>query len=279
MEEKELNNKIMKGEVETFEKEEKEDIKEIQVEEEIINPYLIRLKRPPIEEPVVPTHKPKSFLEHFYAYSGGNDIDLEDFTHTDYIEVDGGGVLTVAKQKITGVAVPGNADAYIYKDFGVGHFNKLKVYFEVYMDSGTTVPGEGGLAITNTIADASGLAATDIWIYFHRSAGAPNWRIILSRGFNVVSDMYACSADTLYYCLIEREKNNDTVTLKIYSNEARTTLLDTLIVSGFGTTSWRYFFPFININDAGGGTWDGYIENTWWSKFYFYLNNSWRQII
>lgn len=187
---------------------------------------------------------------------------VEDFTT--YTEVDTNAKLTVTSARATGVDVDRDEDVYLYKDFGAAYFNALNITFELLVNATSTPAGGsspvGSIAITNTVNDISAFATTDISaIIGEEGVGAKIW---LQRGAGVASDVYICSLDTIYYCLLERASGNDTVTLKIYSDAARTTLLDTLTVIGYGTTTYRYLFGFVNWNNGqAGADFDGYVEN------------------
>ena len=187
---------------------------------------------------------------------------------TTYTKVDASGKLTVTATKVTGVDVGRDENVYLYKDRGASHFNVLYEEFEIYANSASTVDSaKGGIAITNTIGSMASFATTDIWAGTYTVAG-PTYRLYLARGNLVASDYYVPTADTLYYCRITRAAGNDTITMTIYSNAARTTLLDTLTVSGFGTTQWRYAYGFVNDNaGVGGKDWDGYVQNLKLSSF------------
>ena len=183
---------------------------------------------------------------------------------TDYTEVDANGKLIVTASKAEGANVGRDEDVYLYKDFGADYFNGISIDFELYGASTSVpvvVPAVGFLGFANVIDDVSGWGTTDI------SAGigetvAVGFIIYLIRGPNLAVDYFAASADTLYYCSLGRATDSDTATLEIYSDAARSNLLDTLAVSGFGTTKWRYCYGFVNWNDGYAGIeFDGYVQN------------------
>jgi len=193
---------------------------------------------------------------------------------TDYTEVDANSKLTVTATRATAVDVDGDEDVYLYRDMGAGFFNTLSVDFEILINATSGINAEAGMAITNTVNDMSGFATTDISVFIEESAG-PVYKIYLYRGNKVANDSYTCSTDTLYYCTIERVASNDTVNLKIYSDLARATLVDTLTVSGFSTTTYRYLFAFVNNNTATvAQDFDGYVQNVRRRKGYLadYIN-------
>ena len=184
---------------------------------------------------------------------------IEDFTT--YTEVDANNKLTVISNRATGADVDRDEDVYLYKDFGAAFFDNLDVNFELYIAAGSTGSGLGGIAISNTVGSMQGFASTDMSAVITETGGGAH-QIFLYRGNAVANDNYTGSANTLYYCTLERSSGADTVYLKIYSDLARATLLDTLSVSGFSTTTYRYAYGFVNKNSTGSGqNFDGYTQN------------------
>ena len=185
----------------------------------------------------------------------------EDFTT--YTEVDSGTYLTVATNKATGVDIPGNVDVYLYKDFTADYFNALDVDWTGYIEdeSSTNRYGLGGPAFANVVGELGDLENTD-FISCAQSRGSSVAWIRIIRGNDVASDWYVGSTETIYYFTISRAAGNDTVNLYVYSDSARTSLLDTVSVSGFGTAKWRYVYGVMTYNSAlSARLWSGYIEN------------------
>lgn len=182
---------------------------------------------------------------------------LQDFTT--FTEVDTGGKLTVAAAKITAANMLRNEDCYVYKDFGANYFDKLNVNFEIYIDSTAADQGIGGLGITQTtVNDLNAWTTPDIRIYAY-SVTPPT--INLGRGSTVTDTSTGLADNTLYYCTLSRSAGGDTVTLYIYSDAGRTTLVDTLSVSGFSTNRFRYLYGMASYNSASNIRWDGYVQN------------------
>lgn len=197
----------------------------------------------------------------FDTVEGGTQAN-EDFTT--FTEVDGSGVLTVTPSKITGVNVDRDLDAYVSKDKGVDNYNKIDINFELFMDSASVDNTEtnGAIALTvSAVGDITNFGTSDI-VVISREFSGPN-TIRLWRGNKVAEDTFTMSLDTIYYCTLLRTANSDTVTVEIYSDSDRTTLLDTLSLSGFGTgTKYRYLYGSVNYNTGHTGRdWDGYSQN------------------
>lgn len=186
---------------------------------------------------------------------------LEDFTT--YTEVDPLGRLTVTTNEVAGILIARNFEVYLYKDFGEAHFNALDIDFEWEIISSSDKDGTAGIAVSNVLDDVTGFGVTDIAAWITRFDPGGDYYIVLKRGSVAADDAYQISADTRYYCTLERAASSDDVSLKIYSDEARMNLLDTLMVSGYGTTTkYRYIFGFNNYDTGVAYThWDGWIWN------------------
>jgi len=183
---------------------------------------------------------------------------------TTYTEGDPNAVITVTSTKVNVVSIDGfDTGEYVYKDFGASFFDSINATYEILNSSdGTNYPTDGGLAFSSTANAYRGtLATTDPWNNFLGFSGT--LRIYLARGSYIASDFFNATNSTIYYIWMERSAGSDTVTVKIYSNSSRTTLLDTLTVSGFGTsTKWRYCYPFVHHESAEGNcVMSQYIEN------------------
>jgi hypothetical protein len=185
----------------------------------------------------------------------------EDFTT--YTEVDPNGKLTVTSAAATGADVDWDEDVYLYKDFGADNFNGLRINFEIRIASTSLNIAIAGPGLTvNTVGDRTAFAATDIFVGAYRTGGGA-YQILLVRGDAVANDAGSISADTTYYCTLLRAANADDVNLVIYSDSGRTTVVDTLTVSGYGTGSkYRYLYGIVNVNDGSTGRdWDGFVQN------------------
>jgi hypothetical protein len=185
---------------------------------------------------------------------------------TSYIKNDPNGRLTVSAAKVQGDNVTGgDGVTNVYKDFGADHFDALNFLLEAYVGSSATVSATAGCNFVNTAAPDStkrtNLATTDAGAWIHNEGGTAS--VQLWRGDIETRDIYNGSFNTIYYLKMERAAGNDTITIKIYSDSGRTTLLDTLTISGYGTsTKWRYLFALVTHSDGSGGEhWYGYYQN------------------
>lgn len=135
-------------------------------------------------------------------------------------------------------------DAYLYKDKGAGHFTDFEHKIDVKLVS-SDVAGWGGVwgLSQNTVDDWKGWATGDIAVLFWTGAG-PVYNLKLEeRG--VGADGYICAVNTMYYLTIK--KVGTSLTCKIYSDSARTNLLDTLSRT-ITDNSYRYIYACLTTN-------------------------------
>lgn len=178
-----------------------------------------------------------------------------------YAQVDPLGYITPTTTRCTVSNMPRNTVAYCYCDKGANFFNALNIKFTIRP---TGVTGNNPIylpfALANVVGPYSAFGTTDMCVMFYRTS-SPEYRLRFIRGNYASEDYYVMTMNTIYYCTLERAAGADTVYLKIYSNPERTSLLDTLSVSGFGTTKWRYIYAANSLNGAASGTFSGYTEN------------------
>ncbi|MCH7662563.1 MAG: hypothetical protein IH859_01670 [Chloroflexi bacterium] len=186
---------------------------------------------------------------------------IEDFTT--YTEVDTSSRLTVTASKITGVNVDRDITAYVYDDKGVDNFNGLNIEFEIQVESASQAASWGGCGLTVSVVDSNvNWLNTDVFVRLRETSGSV-FTLSLLRGDFDAEDNFTAASGTTYYCILLRTAGSDTITLEIYSDSSRTTLLDTLSVSGYGTgTKYRYLYGFANHdNGTSARDWDGFVQN------------------
>jgi len=181
---------------------------------------------------------------------------MEDFST--YTEVDAGGKITVAENRLTAANLLRNENAYVYKDYGTDHFDALNTNFEFYCAAASVVAGITGMGFTvSAVGNSYAWGTSDVGVHSYAET-----TLRLVRGNYVAYDAsVALTVDTLYYCTLSRTAGSDTITCKIYDS-ARTSLVDTLSVAGYGTgTKYRYLYGIASHNDTQTERWDGYFQN------------------
>jgi hypothetical protein len=166
---------------------------------------------------------------------------MEDLTT--YSEVDGNAKLTVTSTTATLSGGTDNTLYSLYKDKGADYFDALDFDFEFRLNTTVQTDSMIALSLVNTATPstysygASGADDLHIGLYWYNALF-----LRLIKGQWVAQDNYNASVNTTYYCTVTRDAGGDVITLKVYSDSARTTLLDTLTLSGFSGLKWRYIY-------------------------------------
>lgn len=166
-----------------------------------------------------------------------------------------GGYITVIATRCTAAAIPKNVDSYVYADKTAAHFGDLEHLITCCKTANSSTGIVVVWSISNTVDDyyACGGANDLLWCKFYSST---TMNIGCENTNN--SDSYTLTQGTVYYCTIKRA--GTTLTNKIYSDSARTVLLDTLsIVCENGTK--RYIYGMQSANLPAVQTISGYSEN------------------
>ena len=143
------------------------------------------------------------------------------------------------------VGMTRNEDAWKYKDFGAGFFGELPdgIEFEIeptLMNANTLVYSFG---ISNNIDDVKGHrdnSYNSIWAGVQRTAAGQRRLLLQSEGSVQSADVFNFTTLIRFYCTFFRNGANPT--LEIYSDAARTNLLDILSVSGVFLDTFRHMY-------------------------------------
>ncbi len=154
---------------------------------------------------------------------------LEDFTT--YIEVDPDSDVTVEENTITVVSMRADADTHVTKDKGIDHFGDFEHLvqtktIEVETNAECLVWGVSNGYFTHGDMQDN----TDGLSVSHFRTGAFEYRIYLAdyeSGY--LTDVYVSNVNTNYWLTIKR--NGTALTCKIYLDEARTILDETLVLT------------------------------------------------
>lgn len=189
----------------------------------------------------------------------------------DYTEVDPNSRLTLTSEKITAASLSQGEDAYVYDDFGVDFHDGD---FEFLLEVNATFDGVIGRyyhsTLTNILDDWRGIDtalgdALGLRIFF---SGAGALFFILEEldgGASHVDTASGLSAGTSYYLKLSRDLGASTFgdfVCKIYSDSARTVLVDTLTISlHTSIKKFRYYHGIQSFNSSGSGnTLSGFIN-------------------
>jgi len=179
----------------------------------------------------------------------------EDFTT--YYEYDSAGDITKTASTVTFDTMRRDAAAYVVKDFGAGHFGDFEHLFTFHFTGGEAGDISGrNWADIHLLSDAQGpvsLNDNDIFgVSLAQSSDEDDWVFFVLKqkenGVLVDSDTsaYSYNIGVSRYMTIKRA--GTTATLKIYSDSARTNLIETLTIT-CNTTTYRYLHVVRSMND------------------------------
>jgi len=179
-------------------------------------------------------------------------MSYEDFTT--YTEVDTANNRVQRTATHVDHAATRNEDTYLYKDYGVGHFTDFTHKVDVRSDFAALSSQGFVWMLANDVDDAYGLHSagkTFILIRIRRDDAGNHITLFEFYGGDWYYDDYVgVAANTWYYLTIE--KSGTSLTCKIYSDSARTTLVDTLSLTLHGNWSFRYIYACNTWNDGAG---------------------------
>ncbi len=190
----------------------------------------------------------------------------EDFTT--YTEQDTNSHIVKTSTKVTFTNLTRNEDAYVYIDKGedtfAGNFTHLLTVKLTAIDTNGRAFVWG---LTNIVDDMQGIDDASGYYFgiMVLNAGGQNW--IYQNycfGGTLQQDDFAMTLNTPYYLKIVRDESigvHGRLNTYIYSDEARTTLLDTLQHDLGEKTDFRYIFVANTLNTSTGETASGYCEN------------------
>ena len=189
----------------------------------------------------------------------GPDYVAEDYTT--YTEVDPSSWMTKTATVVT-FNMPGkNVNCYLYKDKGAAYFDgSFSARMDMRITSGVHDWGTGHpFVVANVLNNVYGIEAADqsalVVEVLDGSAGW-NWIMVLREHYGgsvYSSSSYSFAQNTYYYLEFERDESvgtHGTIYLRIYSDSARTTLLDTLSVTLHAKVDFRYLYWMNNYNNG-----------------------------
>jgi len=190
---------------------------------------------------------------------------LENFTT--YTELDANDHITVAANLLDVNGITTSEDAWVYKDMGAGHFGATFSH-----DVKVTPRASDENSNCVVWADSNLIEGRKYWVdngsqaltVFVNNTPGHGYRFYLEnneapRTADYTADFFA-SVDTPYYLTIERTSDTS-ISCRIYSDAARTNLLDTLTVAITAGRTYRYIFAANSTNLGTGYAFSCDIEN------------------
>jgi PKD repeat protein len=179
-----------------------------------------------------------------------------------YTEVDPNTDITLSAYNCVFDTMANNIQAYVYKDFGAGHFNAYEVTFRFKLSSNVSNDGMACVAaFKNTIASVGTGGGFAVVVMVYQSSAGPRefYLVYYNNNTLVAYDKVAgITTGQYYYGKLVHAAGSQTATLYIYTDEQMTTLFDTLSITDAGVaTTWRYFYMICARNWGKAGTVSG----------------------
>ena len=168
--------------------------------------------------------------------------------YTLFTEVDANNYFTFNATRINSTNIPRNAaNHYVYRDYGVNYFTN----YSIRLDARVTAKDSGSIgcvgilaAFGNTLGDLATVGSEQLLAFYISGATGEPVKLYVSDWQTGVekytASTNALSVGTTYYLTLNR--SGTTMTAYIYTDSARTTLLETVTRTGVATTPWRYFY-------------------------------------
>ena len=186
--------------------------------------------------------------------------------YTTYTEVDPEGWVTIdSSTKIIAANLGCDTDTYVYKDYGISYFgSSFNHSFNVNF---STPYNEGGIgyiwALANDIDDIWGIRSDGsnpdvIWVsgtWYDEGNEYVRLYVGEDNGTTYQLDkIEELECDTTYYCSINRSNSGGTLTLYVYSDEARTTQVSGSPASVSHNTDSTFRYCYATNNHNNGNT-------------------------
>lgn len=176
-----------------------------------------------------------------------------------YTEVDPNSHISATSSRMTGTDINRNETAYAYCDKGADYFDALDIDFDIFTSNLDSNDILGVFGVSNTLNHIGAFGTSDIKVLFYYPSGGSRG-LYLGTGGGL--DSMVISLNTPYYCTLERAAGSANVSLNVYSNAARTTLLDTLTgTMAVASTKHRYAFGIASQYTNNNYAASGYVEN------------------
>ena len=185
---------------------------------------------------------------------------VEDFTG--YTETDPNSDIVVTSGKVAVTTMSQAHDSYVYDDKGASHFGATWEHkFKLVTSAAGFSTYAGTWAISNVINDCKYWYDNSSQAFFCYMTDSPGPTSYLIRDAETGNeDVYTSSQPETRYWTVERT-GETTLEARIYSDEARLTLLDTLAVTVTSGRKHRYVFPCVSWNSGSGGDWSFDVED------------------
>jgi hypothetical protein len=186
----------------------------------------------------------------------GESEDLTEYMYYNPNEV------SVTIHRATAIGIDASCSAYVWQDYEKDCFDGFEIWFDVKLSSLTAIytspqpePTYLGLwSLSNKHSELlTGLGSNDptamFVIEWNADGSVKSRKLHLAKNMSL-SAGYSISLGTVYYCKVTRSAGSATITMQIYAEADRTTLLSTQTITSFSTSAkWRFIYALRGILD------------------------------
>jgi hypothetical protein len=196
---------------------------------------------------------------------GTEDIKIEIgglLDYNDFTEVDPNTHLAIVGTNHLDFDAYKNEDCYLYKDYGTDHFGDFEHKVDMKASALDDYDNSFFWMLSNDINDVHDLyggGKTFLTLRCIKFSGTSHIVLEEYESGNLWYDDYVITGDTWYYLTVT--KSGTSLTCKIYSDSARTILLDTLSLTLHADHKFRYLFGCNTYNDGNANVCTLDIEN------------------
>jgi hypothetical protein len=179
-----------------------------------------------------------------------------------YAETDPNSHIAVTIDRVTLANLNRDESAYLRKDFGANWFDLIRLDFTIYANSTSGNESMFIMGFSNNVAGWGSWGTPFLALMWFKNTSAQN-SLTLWTDWSTYDASAVLSANTPYYISILRGAGLAGVTVLIYSDSARTTLVDTITANLSATaTKFRYLFAACSTDDNNATPkFNGYAEN------------------
>lgn len=180
----------------------------------------------------------------------------EDLQPPNYTKVDTLGWLAETEDRVTYTAVDRKEDCYLYRDFGLNHFDAdFHHLFTVHPTSGVSdgfVDVWALSSIIGTIDDTYAQNANRISFENWRPGGGHKFYLLETDAGNqdYCLNPYTYTCGTTYYCALVRDDSIKLLSGPVHSDAARTNLLGTPTLTLANQRDYQYGYPIMSSGEG-----------------------------
>jgi antitoxin component YwqK of YwqJK toxin-antitoxin module len=187
----------------------------------------------------------------------GETEDLTEYMY--YCEDD----LSITTSRATALAIDSSCSSYVFKDYEKDFFDGFEIQFDVRITSITPFDDWWGgytyisaWSLSNKHADLlAGIGENDPSVMYEVEwddlGNIVALKLHLTKAMDLSASGLAVSVGTTYYCTVTRSDGSSTITLRIYADAARTSLLSTQSITTYSsTTKWRFIYAMRGMLDS-----------------------------